>query len=70
MVSNRGMIMRSNFMSKIAIFHAIKSTTNSFYKIDHKIEIGIFQEIKTFCKIDQEIKKAPRGLYFRLFYLT
>jgi len=65
MVSNRGMIMRSNFMSKIAIFHEIK-----FCKIDHKIEIGIFQEIKTFCKIDQEIKKAPRGLYFRLFYLT
>ena len=57
-------------MSKIAIFHAIKSTTNSFYKIDHKIEIGIFQEIKTFCKIDQEIKKALGALGGSLFQVV
>ena len=41
--------------------------------IFHEIEIGIFHEIKAFCKIDQEIEKAPgplEGHYFRLFSLT
>ncbi len=39
----------------------------------YEIEIGIFQEIKAICKIDQEIKKALGALgghYFRLFSLT
>jgi hypothetical protein len=38
-----------------------------------EIEIHIFHEIKTFCKIDQEIKKvlgALKGYFVRFFSLT
>ena len=46
---------------KMAHFHQVSFQKGNDQEIEFQ-EIGIFQEIKTFFKIDQEVEKAPGAL--------